>query len=189
MLQLYRKFVKVPNIISTISIITTSSSFNPTILQEGKLSMGFPETHTKLLLSNCPPMELVVWVKALAAKMAATREVEPKLSTRAKLLSERGQASEGISPVTARDVSHMKRAEAGGRGLLKARGYTPKAESPLLRKRKRGLEGKENSGESPILSGSTQGTSRRLMGEGEGEDLPTPKRSCGDLLARSTPTR
>lgn len=163
-LKLYRKFVK-----------------------EGKLSMEFPETHTKLLLSNCPPMELVVWVKALAAKLAATREVEPRLSTRAKLLSERGPASEGISPVTARDVSHMKRAEAGGRGLLKARGYTPKAESPLLRKRKRCVEGKENSGESPVLSGSSQGTSRRLLGEGEGQ--PTPKRSCGDLLARSTPTR
>ena len=175
-------------------------------VKEGKLSISFSETNTKLLISNAPPNELVIWVKSLAAKMATTKEA-PKLSTRAKLLSELGPSSEGISPVTARDIYHMQRAEAGGKGLLKARGYTPQVESPLLKKRKRegGDINKENcsspllgkskqprllnnlnqSNDSPVLAGSGSNNSRvqKLSEES------TPKKSSIDLLARSTPTR
>ena len=120
-------------------------------------------------------------MKALAAKLAASRE-GPQLSTRQKLLSEVGPSSEGISPITSRDVTSMQRAEAGGRGLLRCRGYTPKAESPLLRKRKRVVEGGKENTISPVLSGNT---SRAVV---EGGEAPTPKRNC-NLLARSTPTR
>lgn len=173
-------------------------------VKEGKLSISFSETNTKLLISNAPPNELVIWVKSLAAKMATTKEA-PKMSTRNKLLSELGPSSEGISPVTARDISHMQKAEAGGKGLLKARGYTPQVESPLLRKRKREgdninkencaspllgkskqprlLVGKSNG--SPVLAGS--GTSNRA--QKLSEELSSPKKSSIDLLARSTPTR
>ena len=173
-------------------------------VKEGKLSISFLETNTKLLISNAPPNELVIWVKSLAAKIATTKEA-PKLSTRAKLLSELGPSSEGISPVTARDIYHMQRAEAGGKGLLKARGYTPQVESPLLKKRKReGDINKENcsspllgkskqprllnslnqSNGSPVLAGS--GSSNRVQKLSEES---TPKKSSVDLLARSTPTR
>ena len=173
-------------------------------VKEGKLSISFEETNTKLLISNAPPNELVIWVKSLAAKIATTKEA-PKLSTRAKLLSELGPSSEGISPVTARDIYHMQRAEAGGKGLLKARGYTPQVESPLLKKRKReGDNNKENcsspllgkskqprllnslnqSNGSPVLAGS--GSSNRVQKLSEES---TPKKSSVDLLARSTPTR
>ena len=173
-------------------------------VKEGKLSISFEETNTKLLISNAPPNELVIWVKSLAAKMATTKEA-PKLSTRAKLLSELGPSSEGISPVTARDIYHMQRAEAGGKGLLKARGYTPQVESPLLKKRKReGDIDKENcsspllgkskqprllnslnqSNVSPVLAGS--GTNNRVQ---QLSEESTPKKSSIDLLARSTPTR
>jgi len=162
-LELHRKFVK-----------------------EGKLSLSFRDTHSKLLVSNAPPNELVVWTKALAAKLAGAKEA-PKVSTRTKLLSEMGPSSEFISPVTAKDVSRLQRAEAGGLGLLKTRGYTPKAESPLLRKRKRQFH-EDTENVSPVLSGSvgpsTQGARLREVGDG----APTPKRAS-NLLARSTPTR
>ena len=46
----------------------------------------------------------------------------PKVSARSKLLSERGNSLEGISPVTAKDIKKMQLAEAGGQGLLKSRG-------------------------------------------------------------------
>ena len=76
----------------------------------------------------------------------------------------------------------MQKAEAGGKGLLRARGYTPKAESPLLKKRMRVVEpGKENS---PVLSGNS--SSGAIL---EGDEAPTPKRRSMDLLARSTPNR
>ena len=176
-------------------------------VKEGKLSISFSQTNTKLLISNAPPNELVIWVKSLAAKMATTKEA-PKLSTRQKLLSELGPTSEGISPVTARDIYHMQRTEAGGKGLLKARGYTPQVASPLLKKRKReGEINKENcsspllgkskqprllntnslnqSNGSPVLAGSS-GTSNRVQ---QLSEESTPKKSSIDLLARSTPTR
>ena len=86
---------------------------------------------------------------------------------------------------TCQDISNLRRAEAGGKGLLKMRGYTPTVSSPLaasLRKRKR-LDEKENSGgcASPILSGHAKSNPT-------GEDTPNPKRRA-NILARSTPTR
>ena len=123
------------------------------------------------------------------------------MSTREKLLSELGPASEGISPVTARDIYHMQRTEAGGKGLLKARGYTPQVASPLLKKRKReGEINKENcsspligkskqprllnslnqSNVSPVLAGSgTNNTNRvqKLSEESTPKKSLTPKRS------------
>jgi hypothetical protein len=83
------------------------------------------------------------------------------VSVRKKLLSELGSSLEGISPVTLKDVRNMQAVEAGGQGLLKTRGYTPKTASPLSAgtlplKRKRLEEGgKENSpavGASPRLT-------------------------------------
>jgi len=158
-------------------------------VKEGKLTLTFSDTGTKLLISNAPPNELVIFTKTLAAKLAGAK-IAPKVSTRTKLLSEVANSSEGISPVTAKDVSNMRHTEAGGKGLLKMRGYTPNINSPLTAgkglKRKRLAEEKENSlcsspglKASPVLSGSTG--SEDLAG-------PTPKRKA-NILARSTPTR
>ena len=84
----------------------------------------------------------------------------------------------GISPVTAKDMRNLQLAEAGGNGLLKSRGYTPKTASPLtggkMIKRKR-LDEKENGG-SPLL-----GKSGGLL---RGTDGPTPKRQM--TFARRT---
>jgi len=150
-------------------------------IKDGKLTISFSgDSPAKVFLSNAPPNELVIFAKTLAAKMAGAK-VAAKVSTRTKLLSDMANFTEGISPVTAKDITNLRRAEAGGAGLLKMRGYTPSVDSPLLRKRKR-LEEKENSSQpaSPILSGSTQ-TRPGLAG-------PSPKRRC-NILARSTPTR
>ena len=156
-LNIYRKFVK-----------------------DGKLTLSFTgDKKSKIFISNAPPNELVIFTKTLAAKMAGSKE-GAKVSTRTKLLSDMANFTEGFSPVTAKDITNLRKAEAGGNGLLKMRGYTPNVQSPLLRKRKR-MDGKENGPGSPILSGTTQG--RIGMDYG-----PSPKRRS-NILARSTPTR
>ena len=148
--------------------------------KEGKLTLSFNgDNPCKVFLSNAPPNELVIFTKTLAAKMAGAKS-QAKVSTRTKLLSDMANFTEGISPVTAKDVANLRKAEAGGNGLLKMRGYTPNVQSPLLRKRKR-MEEKENGPGSPILSGITQ------IRPGL-EDGPSPKRRA-NILARSTPTR
>jgi len=149
-------------------------------VKDGKLTLSFTgDKKSKIFLSNAPPNELVIFTKTLAAKMAGSKE-GTKVSTRTKLLSDMANFTEGISPVTAKDISNLRKAEAGGNGLLKMRGYTPNVQSPLLRKRKR-MDDKENGPGSPILSGTTQG--RIGMDYG-----PSPKRRS-NILARSTPTR
>ena len=147
-------------------------------IKEGKLTLSFTgDTKAKIFISNAPPNVLVIFTKTLAAKMAGTKA---KVSTRTKLLSDMANFTEGISPVTAKDITNLRQAEAGGNGLLKMRGYTPNVQSPLLRKRKR-FDEKENGPGSPILSGSTQ--NRPGFDNG-----PSPKRRA-NILARSTPTR
>ena len=91
------------------------------------------------------------------------------MPVRKKLLSELGSSLEGISPVTLKDVKNMQAVEAGGRGLLKTRGYTPKNASPLSAgsqplKRKRLEDGgscKENDGSSLALGASPRLTPKR----------------------------
>ncbi len=43
-------------------------------VREGKLSLSFKATRCKLLLSNAPPHDLVIFVKILAAKLAGAKE-------------------------------------------------------------------------------------------------------------------
>jgi hypothetical protein len=43
-------------------------------VREGKLSLSFRSTRCKLLLSNAPPHDLVIFVKTLAAKLAGLKE-------------------------------------------------------------------------------------------------------------------
>ena len=59
--------------------------------------------HFQLLISNAPPSDLVIFTKALAAKLAGTKD-KPAMSTRAKLLSDVASYTEGISPVTAKVI-------------------------------------------------------------------------------------
>ena len=154
-------------------------------VKEGKLTISFTgESPAKLFLSNAPPNELVIFAKTLAAKMAGTKD-KPRVSTRTKLLSDMGNFTEGISPVIAQDIINLRRAEAGGNGLLKMRGFTPGVQSPLLRKRKRFDEKENEPGGSPILSGSSQNKRPREL---DLEAGPSPKQTA-DILARSTPTR
>ena len=77
-------------------------------VKEGKLTLSFSDTRTKIFLSNAPPNELVIFTKSLASKLAGARE-QPRLSSRAKLLSEAAAGTEGISPVTGRDVAALRR--------------------------------------------------------------------------------
>ena len=81
--------------------------------------------------------------------------------------------------MTSKDMRNLQLAEAGGNGLLKSRGYTPKTASPLtggkMIKRKR-LDEKENGGSSPML-GKSGGSLRETEG-------PTPKRQM--TFARRT---
>ena len=44
-------------------------------VREGKLSLSFKSTGCKLLLSNAPPHDLVIFVKTLAAKLAGTKVI------------------------------------------------------------------------------------------------------------------
>jgi len=120
-------------------------------IKEGKLTLSFSKAMTKVMISNAPKNQLVIFVKTLAAKLAGLKD-QPKVGLRAKLLSSTdGNAIEGISPVTARDVKNMQTAEAGGKGLLRARGYTPSNpnEQPIKRKRVEEKENKNESGPTP----------------------------------------
>ena len=170
----------------TIPLKYNSLNLFRKFVKEGKLTISFTgDSPAKVFLSNAPPNELVIFAKTLAAKMAGTKD-KPKVSTRTKLLSDMGNSTEGISPVTAKDIVNLRRAEAGGNGLLKQRGYTPNIQSPLLRKRKR-IEEKENDlCGSPILTGSTQNSRTQNL-----ESANSPNRGGGEanILARSTPTR
>jgi len=132
----------------TVLIKPDQISLHRQFVKEGKLTINFKDSRTKLFLSNAPPHLMVVFLKTLAAKLAKQKN-QATVSLRTKLSSELGNVTEMVSPVTVKDVEKMRLNEAGGKGLLKCRGYTPKVASPLTTgraiKRKRIVEeGKEN---------------------------------------------
>jgi len=143
----------------TVAIKPEEISLHRQFVKEGKLTINFKDSRTKLFLSNAPPLTVTTFVKTLAAKLAGAKN-QPKIALRTKLSSELSSSIESVSPVTVKDVENMRHNEAGGKGLLKCRGYTPKVASPLttgrIAKRKRLgelEEGKENlSCASPRLS-------------------------------------
>ena len=67
------------------------------------------------MMSNAPPQQMVLFVKTLAAKLAGSKKL---VSTRTKLHSELGNATETVSPVTSKDIENMRYAEAGGKGEI-----------------------------------------------------------------------
>lgn len=146
-LQVYTMLGKVSKS-RTVPIKPDEISLHRQFVKEGKLTINFKDSRTKLFLSNAPPHLMIVFLKTLAAKLAKQKS-QAKVSLRTKLSSELGNVTESVSPVTVKDVENMRLNEAGGKGLLKCRGYTPKMASPLTAgkalKRKRIVEeGKEN---------------------------------------------
>ncbi|KAJ4433568.1 hypothetical protein ANN_15877 [Periplaneta americana] len=77
-------------------------------MSEGKASMTFSEHNMMLLLSNAPPVQLQAFLRTAFVKLSESNG-GPKPDPRTRLLSEKSNALEEISPVTLQELSKAKR--------------------------------------------------------------------------------
>ncbi|XP_022823015.1 ATP-dependent DNA helicase PIF1 [Spodoptera litura] len=81
---------------------------------EGKASIKFQEAGCTLFISNAPPTNLVGFLRTIFVKMTGDKDqgsntTPAKQTMRTKLLSNKAQAFEEISPVTVADIHNAKK--------------------------------------------------------------------------------
>ena len=110
--------------------------------KDGKATIKLPKQNLNLMLSNCPPDQLIVFLKTLSTKMAC-QEIKGFVPGRQRLLSDKPKTITEISPLNMKELEtvhnmRIKKAEAN-----RTSSGTPKGKT-LTTKRKRPLEDKEN---------------------------------------------
>jgi hypothetical protein len=76
-------------------------------MAEGKASITFPERKMVLFISNAPPSQLLAFLRTMYIKLSGDKD-DTKLTTRTKLLSEKPNVLEEISPVTIQELNRVK---------------------------------------------------------------------------------
>lgn len=77
-------------------------------LQEGKATIKLVTQNIQLLLSNCPPSKLALFLKCLSSKLAQKKE-SGFASERTRIRSEMPRIFENISPLSERDFNVSKK--------------------------------------------------------------------------------
>ncbi|KAL8597856.1 hypothetical protein ACOMHN_061389 [Nucella lapillus] len=72
-------------------------------IRSGKATIKLPDQRLQLMLSNCPPDQLTVFIKTLQAKLEVLRQ-KGFLPQRTRMLSELPRAFTEISPLTLKDL-------------------------------------------------------------------------------------
>lgn len=78
---------------------------------EGKATLKFSDLLVNLFLSNAPPTQLTMFLKALFVKMTNSLS-SPKVPIRDKLLSVRDQSVQDVSPLSSKDVQRFKNSQS-----------------------------------------------------------------------------
>lgn len=91
-------------------------------LQEGKATIKLATQNIQLLLSNCPPSKLALFLKCLSSKLAQKKE-SGFTSERTRIRSELPRVFENISPLTEKDLNVCKKRPFGD---VNDNGSTPK---------------------------------------------------------------
>nr|CAD7447088.1 unnamed protein product [Timema bartmani] len=82
-------------------------SVHKKFMTEGKASLNFQEENMVVLISNAPPSQLLLFLRALFIKLSSGKN-ESKVGLRERLLSKKSQALQEISPVTLQEINKAK---------------------------------------------------------------------------------
>nr|CAD7206190.1 unnamed protein product [Timema douglasi] len=82
-------------------------SVHKKFMTEGKASLNFQEENMVVLISNAPPSQLLLFLRALFIKLSGGKN-ESQVGLRERLLSKKSQALQEISPVTLQEINKVK---------------------------------------------------------------------------------
>ncbi len=80
-------------------------------VKDGKACIQFPTKRMNIMIANCPPNKLAMFLKCLMVKRVCNQQAKP-LGERARLLSEMPRKFQEISPLTERDVQTVNNVRA-----------------------------------------------------------------------------
>nr|CAD7267357.1 unnamed protein product [Timema shepardi] len=82
-------------------------SVHKKFMTEGKASLNFQQENMVVLISNAPPSQLLLFLRALFIKLSGGKN-ESQVGLRERLLSKKSQALQEISPVTLQEINKAK---------------------------------------------------------------------------------
>lgn len=100
-------------------------------VKEGKATLIFPEHRTQLLISNCPPDKLILFLRTLYGKLECGK-IKGFMSERQKLRSDLQRQFQEISPLNVKDLDALQTKRTKDAESKAKRFVTPKGK----RKRK-----------------------------------------------------
>ncbi|PVD22918.1 hypothetical protein C0Q70_16178 [Pomacea canaliculata] len=109
-------------------------------MKDGKATIRLPDQRLQLLISNCPPDKLAVFLKTLQTKLEVLRE-KGFVSQRQRMLSEEPRAFTEISPLTIKD---LQLAQTANRGRNEANTLSTTLSSGGVKRKFVPSEGQEN---------------------------------------------
>jgi len=102
-------------------------------VKEGKATVKLPDHRVHLMMSNCPPDKLVMFLRTLQTKLAIIKD-KGFLSQRQRLMSGKNHEFDEISPLTVKDLQVAHKNKSGKTSSLAA---PPSAVMAKLASRKR----------------------------------------------------
>lgn len=100
-------FLKITGDGIKLKLLIHNLTVHKKFLSEGKATINFNETKTVVYISNAPPSNLLLFLKMLFVKMTS-RKSSPKVPLREKILSNKPNTLEEISPINLKDLTRVK---------------------------------------------------------------------------------
>ena len=111
-------------------------------VKDGKATIKIPKQNLNFLLSNCPPDQLIVFLKTLTTKMTCQEVIGGFVPGRQRLLSDKATSVTDISPLNMKELQTVHNIRAK---KAEAACSTPKSTGTAKRKRiTHGKQDKEN---------------------------------------------
>lgn len=101
-------FIKVISEQVKLKLLVNNLTIHKKFVSEGKASINFNESKVVMYISNAPLSGLVLFLKTLFIKMTS-RKSSPKVPLKEKLLSNKPNFIQEVSPVNPKDIGRVKK--------------------------------------------------------------------------------
>lgn len=89
------------------SYVMKNVNIHKRFMKDGKATITLKDDNVSIMLSNCPPNVLLLFLRTLATKIRVGEGMSTPLSIKQRLLSEKRKQIQEISPINVKDLNFL----------------------------------------------------------------------------------